>query len=90
MRIDPRSFGFAAGLTAAVIFVLCAIAVAIAPGSTTAFAGFLLHIDLSGMSRSIGWGSFVGGLVAWSVGTGLTFGLTAWLYNRFIPQPRTG
>ena len=30
MRIDPRSFGFAAGMTAAVIFVLCAIAVAIA------------------------------------------------------------
>ncbi|HEV8123664.1 MAG TPA: DUF5676 family membrane protein [Gemmatimonadales bacterium] len=88
MRMDARAFGIAAGLTAAVLFIICATAVAIAPGSTTSVAGFLIHMDLSGMSRSISWGSFAGGLIVWSVGTGLTFGLAGWLYNRFAGQPQ--
>jgi hypothetical protein len=86
MRLDVREFGIAAGLTAAVLFILCATAVAISPGSTTSVASFLIHMDLSGMSRSITWGSFLGGLVAWTVGTGLTFALAGWLYNRFAGQ----
>ena len=84
MRMDARAFGLAAGLTAAVLFIICATAVAVAPGSTTSVASFLIHLDLSGMTRSLTLTSFVGGLVVWSLGTGLTFGFTAWLYNRFI------
>ena len=84
MRIDARAFGLAAGLTAAVLFIICATAVAVAPDSTTSVASFLIHLDLSGMSRSMTWTSFVGGLLAWSVGAALTFGFTARLYNRFI------
>jgi hypothetical protein len=83
MRIDARAFGLAAGLTAAVLFIICATAVAVAPGATSSVAGFLIHMDLSGLGRSMTWISFVGGLLAWSVGTGHTFGFTAWLYNRF-------
>ena len=83
MRIDERVFGIAAGLTAAVLFTICAVAVAIAPGSTTSLAGFLVHMDLSGMTRSLTLTSFVGGLVIWTVGTGVAFGFAGWLYNRF-------
>jgi hypothetical protein len=83
MRIDPRAFGSAAGMTAAILFVICAVAVATAPGSTTSAAGFLFHVDMSGITRHLTWVSFLGGLVTWSLGTGLTFGFTAWLYNRF-------
>ena len=86
MRIDARAFGLAAGLTAAVLFILCATAVVVAPGSTTSVASFLIHMDLSGMSRSMTLTSFVGGLLAWSVGTGLTFGLAGVLYNRFTQR----
>jgi len=84
MRLDARAFGVAAGATAAVLFILCALAVAIAPGQTTAFAGYLIHMDLSGMSRSLTFGSFVGGLICWAVGSTLTFWLVAAIYNRLI------
>ena len=82
MRIHARAFGLAAGVTAAILFALCATAVAVAPASTTSLASVLIHMDLSGMTRSMSWGSFAGGLVLWTVGTGLTFSLVAWLYNR--------
>jgi hypothetical protein len=84
MRLDARAFGLAAGAMAAVLFTICALAVAIAPGPTTAFAGYLIHTDLSSMSRSLTLGSFVGGLICWAVGTSLTFALVAAVYNRLI------
>jgi len=84
MRLDTRAFGLAAGATAAALFILCAVAVAIAPGATTAFAGYMIHTDLSELSRSLTFGNFVGGLVCWALGTGLTFWLVAALYNRLI------
>jgi membrane protein YqaA with SNARE-associated domain len=84
MRLDPRAFGLATGITAAALFILCAAAVAIAPGPTTAFAGYLIHTDLSGLSRSLTLGNFVGGLVCWALGTALTFWLVAAIYNRLI------
>ena len=73
MKLDARAFGLAAGLTAGALFVICAIAVAIAPEATTAFAGHLIHVDLSGLSRSLTLGNFVGGLVCWTAGTALAF-----------------
>src|SRR5512147_2506531 len=77
MRLDTRAFAFAAGVTTAVLFVICALAIAIAPGPTTAFAGYLILMDLSGIQRKLTIGSFVVGLIVWTVGVGLTFGLTA-------------
>ena len=84
MRLDARALGLAGGVTAAVLFIVCASAVAIAPGPTTAFAGYLIHMDLSSMSRSLTLGSFVVGLICWTVGTALTFWLVATVYNRLI------
>jgi hypothetical protein len=82
MRLDPKAFGLAAGVTAVVLFVVCAIAVALAPDATTALAGFLIHTDLGGFTRTLTWGNFVGGLLGWGVGTALVFSLVAALYNR--------
>lgn len=82
MPLSIRAFAWAAGLTAAVLFVVCAAAVAVAPNATTRLAGFLLHADLSEFRRTLTWGSFFGGVAVWTLGTALTFGLTAWIYNR--------
>ena len=82
MKLQPRAFGLAAGAAAVVLFVMCAVVVAIAPGSTTAFASYLIHMDLSGMTRTLTLGSFVGGLMSWFVGTTLTFWFVASVYNR--------
>ena len=84
MRLDTRAFALAAGGAAAILFTLCALAVAIAPDSTTALFGYLVHVDLSGLPRTLTFGSFVVGLLAWTVGTALTFGLAAKIYNRLI------
>ena len=82
MKLRPQAFGLAAGAAAVVLFVICAVVAAIAPGSTTAFAGYLIHMDLSGMTRTLTLGSFVGGLVFWFVGTTMTFWFVASVYNR--------
>ena len=82
MKLDARAFGLAAGVAAAVLFLICAIAVAIAPEATTAFAGHLIHVDLSGMTRTLTLGSVIAGLVCWFAGTTLTFWFVAAVYNR--------
>jgi hypothetical protein len=64
------------------LFILCAFAVAIAPGPTTALAGYLIHLDLTELSRPLTFGSFAGGLLAWSIGTAVTFWISALIYNR--------
>ena len=92
MRLDARAFGTAAGAVAAALFTICALAVALAPESTTALASYLIHMDLSGMARTMTFGRFVGGLVIWTLGTALVFGSVAAIYNRLVarihvPQP---
>ena len=84
MRIDSRAFGLAAGMVSGALFTLCAVAVAIAPVWTTSVAGFLLHVDLSGVARTLTWGSFFGGLLCWSILVGLVFASLGGLYNRFL------
>ena len=86
-RLDIRSFTFSAGTVAAILFTLCALAVAISPGSTTALASYLVHLDLTALARPLTWASFIGGLVFWAIGTGLVFGAVAGLYNRFAGRP---
>lgn len=84
MSLDTRAFGLAAGAMAGVIFTLCALAVAVAPGATAAFFSYILHADLTGLARSMTWGSFVGGLLGWTIGVGIVFAAAGALYNRFL------
>ena len=87
MRLDIKSLAFAAGTAAAILFTVCSLAVAVSPGSTTAFASYVVHLDLGGFARPLSWASFVGGLVFWTIGVGLVFAAVAGLYNRFATQP---
>jgi hypothetical protein len=88
MQINSRAFGMAAGLTAAVLFLVCALFVAVAPDATTAFFGTLIHADLSAVTRPLSLGSFFIGLIAWTLGTGFTFGFAAAVYNRLLGVAR--
>jgi hypothetical protein len=82
MRLDARAFGIAAGATAAVLFTVCSLAVAVAPSPTTGLFSYLVHMDLSSLPRTLTIGSFIGGLVLWTVGTALAFGFAAAVYNQ--------
>lgn len=86
MRLDTRAFAYAAATVAAALFVLCALGVALAPAATTAMASALIHIDLSGMARTITWATFFSGLVCWTLGVGMTFAAVGALYNRFTAE----
>ena len=82
MELDARALGLAAGTVASVLFTLCALAVAVAPAATTAFATSLIHLDLTGLARSITWVNYFSGLFCWSIGAGLVFAAVGGLYNR--------
>jgi hypothetical protein len=88
MRFDARAFGMAAGIVAAVLFTICALAVAVAPEPTGALAGYLTHMNLSGMTRTVTLGSFVGGLIIWTLGTAIVFGSAAAIYNQLVARVR--
>jgi hypothetical protein len=83
-ELDSRAFGMAAGVVAGIVFTLCAFAVAIAPASTTAALSYMLHIDLTGLSRPLSWGGYFSGLLCVSFGVGLAFAAAGALYNRFV------
>ncbi len=87
MKLDSRAFGIAAGAMAGLLFILCSIAVAIAPAPTTALFGYLVHTDFSGLPRTLTFASFVWGLICWTLGTALTFGFAAAIYNRLAGRP---
>ncbi len=82
MRINAKALGTSAGLIAAATFVICGVFVALVPGTTSAFLGWVLHIDFSAMARPISVASFFGGLVLFSAFVGICVGLVSALYNR--------
>ena len=82
MRLDPRAFGWAAGTVAVTLFLICSLAVALAPETTAAVGGFLLHVDLQGFTRSLTWTNFVGGVLGWGIFATVVSSLLAVLYNR--------
>lgn len=82
MKLDTRAFAIAAAIISAALFLICGFFVAVAPEATTNFAGHLIHADLSSFTRSLTWGTFFGGLVCWTLGTGLVAAALAGLYNR--------
>ena len=61
--------------------------VEIAPGATTQFFGWVMHVDLSSLSRHITWGSFFGGMVCYSTVLAVLAWASAWAYNRLAPGP---
>lgn len=66
MRLNARYFGLSSALVAAATFILCALVVAFAPGAMQRTLSYVLHVDLTQMSRSISATSFFIGLAAFS------------------------
>jgi hypothetical protein len=86
MKLNVRALSFASGIVAAASFVVCALAVALDPGLASRFFSFVFHIDLTGLSRTITWATFFGGMLLFSVGVAIFVGLTAWCYNRLSAE----
>ena len=81
MKLNVWAFGVAIGIVIAAAFTICAFFVAIAPQATTEFIGYLLHINLSGLSRPISWLSYIAGVVGVGLWTGLWAAAAGKVYN---------
>ena len=87
MRIKSSALGLAAATITAIAFGICGLFFAVAPGVTSAFMSWVLHIDITAMTRPVSAGNLVGGIVLFASYVGLFVGVTAALYNR-IATPR--
>ena len=83
MRLDTPALTKAVGATAAVAYSVCAFLVAVAPRPFTRAVGYVAHADLSGLTRSLTWGSFLVGLIAWTLACVGVVAATSALYNRW-------
>ncbi|HEY6363155.1 MAG TPA: DUF5676 family membrane protein [Candidatus Binatia bacterium] len=81
MKLNVWGFGFAVGAVIAAAFTICAFFVAIAPQATTELIGYLLHINLSGLSRPMSWASYITGVVGVGLWAGLWAAAAAKFYN---------
>jgi small-conductance mechanosensitive channel len=80
-RLSARSLFTAVATITGVVYTICFLSIALAPNATIAFFSYILHIDLTNIARPLSWGSFIVGLLFWSLGTGLYTAQVARLYN---------
>ncbi|HEY2990490.1 MAG TPA: DUF5676 family membrane protein [Candidatus Binatia bacterium] len=83
MKLKVWPFGLAVGIVVAVSFTICAFFVAVAPEATAAFIGYLLHIDLSEVTRPVTWANYFVGVTVVSLWIALWAAVAAKLYNLF-------
>lgn len=81
-RLSRRSLFLATAITTGSAYSLCVLFLTMAPQTTMAFFSYVLHADLTGIVRSLDWGSFIVGLLVWSTSAGLYAAFTAHLYNK--------
>ena len=88
MRIKSLALGLAAATITAIAFGVCGLFFTLAPNATSAFMSWVLHIDITAMSRPVSTPNLIGGIVLFGAYVGSLVGVTAALYNRFT-APRT-
>lgn len=88
MRIKSLSLGLSAAVITAFGFGICGLFFAIAPGPTSAFISWVMHIDVTAMTRPVSAPNLLAGIVLFGAYVGLFVGATAALYNR-LTSPRT-
>ncbi|WP_052056052.1 DUF5676 family membrane protein [Myxosarcina sp. GI1] len=88
MKLNVRSLFIATAAITGVVYVICFLFILIAPQSTMAFFSYIIHIDLTNLPLLVNWGSFIVGILFWSLGTAFYTALIVWLYNRFLVKSK--
>ena len=86
MKLNVGGFSIAVSTAIAAAFSVCAFFVAVAPESTAALLGYLLHINLTGLARAVSWPSYLAGVLAIGLWSGLWAAVAAKLYNCLTPR----
>ena len=87
MKLNTRAVFWGVTLVSAASYIVCAAFVAVAPGATSRFFGWVMHVDLSNHSRHITRASFFGGMVCYGLVMGVLAWASAWAYNRLSGGP---
>ena len=87
MRLDVRCLALASTAVFGAMYLVCFGLYTLAQGPMMAAASYVLHLDLTGTSRFITWGSFFAGLVFWTVLPAAVAATFGWFYNRLLDQP---
>ena len=82
MNIDTGKFAVAAGISAALLWIVCSVFVWVAPGMMMSMTGYMLHADLSETHWQLTLNGVLAGLIIGSAFAGLTGYLLAGIYNR--------
>jgi hypothetical protein len=86
MKLDIRSFALASGVITAALTALCFAVWAVAPEASAAFFGYVMHMDLTAVNRTVTLGSFIGGVAFWGLTVAAAAALLAWFYNRLVER----
>ncbi len=88
MEIKTQKFALAAAETAAILYVACAVFVAIAPELAMTLLGWLAHVtNIETLAaRSVTMSGVAYGLIQVVVYMYVSVTLFAWLYNRSVRQ----
>jgi hypothetical protein len=86
MRIKATALGLAAAIITAIGFGICGVFFMIVPGPASAFVSWVLHIDMTQMTRSVSVPQLIGGILIFAGYVGLIVGFVAALYNRFATE----
>jgi len=86
MKLNVRGFSLAVASVIAAAFSVCAFFVAVAPEATAAFVGYLLHINLTGLTQALSWPSYFAGVLFVGVWSGLWAAAAAGIYNSLVSR----
>lgn len=70
---------------AAIIYVVCAAFVAVAPDAASTLGTYITHIDLNKVGRSVSWGGAAIGFVFVTAFVAIVCGASGAIYNRLAP-----
>jgi hypothetical protein len=82
MRINASALGFAAAVVMGVAFGICGLLFATLPGPTAAFASWVLHVDVTQITRPVSLWNLFCGIILFAAYVGFLVGLVAKFYNR--------
>lgn len=84
-KLNAHAAGSSCAAVVGILYVICAVAYALAPSATLAFFNLLLHgLDLRKVAATMTWGGVIGGLIISVVGA---YALT-WLWATWYNQMR--
>lgn len=81
MKLNVSAFAIAHAVTAAIVYVFCALLVMLSPETAIRLAAYAFHADLSGIMRPVNVSGFVVGLLVVSIGWGVLSLIMASVYN---------